>query len=122
MRGGGGMDGNLGLADAHYCTVNSQYEPSNCQLSKMRTVCQLSYCIIVLFKVLYCKIKINFFIFLFVLYAICILKYYKPITVQYYIAKCVMWVPMVTLTYKQIGLMNVLSEQNSFICTGLTCM
>jgi len=89
----------------------------------MRTVCQLSYCITVLFKVLYCKIKINFFIFLFVLYAICILKYYKPITVQYYIAKCVMWLcVMVTLTYKQIGLMNVLSEQNSFIRMGLTCM
>ena len=47
-------------------------------------------------------------------------KYYKPITVQYYIADCVSWVPRLTLTYKQIGLRNVLSEQNSFVCRGLT--
>ena len=47
-------------------------------------------------------------------------KYYKPITVQYYIADCVSWVPRLTLTYEQIGLTNAHSELNSFVCRGLT--
>ena len=34
--------------------------------------------------------------FVFVLYVLCE-KYYKPITVQYYIANCVSWVPRVSL-------------------------
>ena len=73
--------------------------------------CQLLYCTIVLFKVLYCKIKNVSFIFcicLFFMYYLCE-KYYKPITVQYYIANCVSWVPRLTLldlrtnwTYKLI--------------------
>ena len=51
----------------------------------------------VLFRVLYCKIKNVFFIFLFVfMYYLC-KKYYKPITVWYYIASCVSWVPRLTL-------------------------
>ena len=57
------------------------------------------YCTTVLFKVLYCKIKNVFFIFcvcLFVMLYLCE-KYYKPITVQYYIANCVSWVPRLTL-------------------------
>ena len=43
-----------------------------------------------IFKVLYCKIKKVFFIFLclFLMYYLCE-KYYKPITVQYNIANCV---------------------------------
>ena len=63
-------------------------------------VCQLLYCTItVLFKVLYCKIKNVFFIFRVCLFVCIILceKYYKPITVQYYIADCVSWVPRLTL-------------------------
>ena len=53
----------------------------------------------VLFKVLYCQIKDIFFIFcvcLLFMYYLCE-KYYKPITVQYYIADCVSWVPRLTL-------------------------
>ena len=45
-------------------------------------------------------------------------KYYRPITVQYYIANCVSWVPRLTLldlqtnwTYEQIELMNAFSEE-----------
>ena len=48
-------------------------------------------------------------------------KYYKPIIGQYCIADCVSWVPGLTsLDFEQIGLTKVLSEQNSFICQGLT--
>ena len=52
----------------------------------------------VLFKLLYCKIKNIFLIFLclFFMYYLCE-KYYKPITVQHYIANCVSWVPRLTL-------------------------
>ena len=45
----------------------------------------------VLFKVLYYKIKNVFFIFL--MYYLCE-NYYKPITVQYYIANYVSWVTL----------------------------
>ena len=52
------------------------------------------------FKVLYHKIKNVFFTFCFVclffMYYLCE-KYYKPITVQYYIADCVSRVPPLTL-------------------------
>ena len=48
-------------------------------------------------------------------------KYFKPIIVQYYIYKCVSWVPGLTLlNLCTIGLMNLLSEWNSFICRRLT--
>ena len=43
-------------------------------------------------------------------------KYYKLITVQYYIVNCVCW------TYEQIGLTDALSEQNSFVCRRLTVL
>ena len=47
-------------------------------------------------------------------------KYYKPITVWYYEADCVSWVPRLTLVdLGQTGLMNLLSEHNSFVCRGL---
>ena len=49
-----------------------------------------------LFKVLFCKIK-NIFKIFFVCYRFLCEKYYKPITVQYSIADCVSWVPMLTL-------------------------
>ena len=55
------------------------------------SVCQLLYCTTVLFKVLYCKIKNVFCVF----YYLCE-KYYKPITVQQYIASCVSWVSAAT--------------------------
>ena len=65
------------------------------------TRCQPLYasCCTVLFKVLYCKIKNVFFTFcvcLFFMYYLCE-KYYKPITVQYYIADCDRWLPRLTL-------------------------
>ena len=52
----------------------------------------------VLFKVLYCKIKnvLFFCVCLFFMYYLCE-KYYKPFTVQYYVANCVTWVPRLTL-------------------------
>ena len=47
-------------------------------------------------------------------------KYYKPITVQYYIADCV---PRLTLLdSQQIGLTNALLKLNSFVCSGLTAV
>ena len=42
-------------------------------------------------------------------------KYYKPITVEYYIANGVSWVPRLTL----LDLNKALSERNSFVCRGL---
>ena len=46
--------------------------------------------------------------------------YYKPVTVQYYIASCVSLLLRLTLLDLQIGLTAVLSEWNWFICRGLT--
>ena len=45
-------------------------------------------------------------------------KYYKSITVQYYIADRVSWVPRQSLLDfpNKLDLMNALSEWNSFIC------
>ena len=37
-------------------------------------------------------------------------KYFKPITLQYYIANCDSWVPRLTLLDLQIELTNVLSK------------
>ena len=80
------------------------------------------FCTIVLFKVLYSKIKNVFFIFcLFFMYYLCE-KYYKPIRVQYFIADCVSSVPRLTLLGLQIALMNVLSEWNSFVCRRLVVL
>ena len=49
-------------------------------------------------------------------------KYYKPITVQYYMASYVInsWVPRLTLLDLQIGLTNKPLEWNSFVCRGLS--
>ena len=55
--------------------------------------------ITVLFKVLYCKIKNVFFFVCLFMYCLCE-KYYKPITVQYYIANCVRFANFVGLTNK----------------------
>ena len=47
-------------------------------------------------------------------------KYYTSIMVQYWIVDCVGWVPRLTLLdLWKIGLMNGLSEWNSFTCRGL---
>ena len=68
-------------------------------------VCHMLFCTIVLFKVLYSKIKNVFFIFcLFFMYYLCE-KYYKPIRVQYFIADCVSSVSRLT-----VGLTNCTYE------------
>ena len=78
----------------------------------------------VLFKVLYCKIKNVFFNF-FVCFFMCYLceKYYKPITVQYYIVDCVTQVPRIALldlrtdwTYECALRMELLHMQGPY-CT-----
>ena len=79
------------------------------------------FCTIVLFKVLYGKIKNVFFLCLFFMCYLCE-KYYKPIRVQYFIADCVSSVPRLTLLDLQTALMNVLSEWNSFVCRGLAVL
>ena len=81
------------------CAINVRHE-WNCSLSSI-SYCQLLCYTTVLFKVLYCKIKNIFFIFcLFFMYYLCE-KYYKPITLQYYIVDCVSWVPRLTLLDSQ---------------------
>ena len=66
--------------------------------SCLLTQCQPLYargCCTVLFKALYCKIKNVFFIFLYFFNVLC--EKYRPMTIQYYIANCVCWVPRVIL-------------------------
>ena len=48
-------------------------------------------------------------------------KYYKPVTVGYYIANHVSRVPRLTLLDLQMGRMNVFLEQNLFVCGSLLC-
>ena len=62
----------------------------------------------------YCTVRFKMFYFLhlFFIYYLC-KKYYKPITVQYYIASCVSSVPRLTLLDLQM------CSLNSFVCRGL---
>ena len=47
-------------------------------------------------------------------------KYHKPITVQYYIADCVSWVPGLTFwTYDQTGLNECTLKKEPFVYRGL---
>ena len=70
---------------------------------------------------MYCKIKnVYFFVCSFFVYYLCE-KYYKPVTVWYYIAHCVSWVLRLNLLdLGTNGLTNTLSEWNLFIRRGLT--
>ncbi|CAI9155259.1 unnamed protein product [Rangifer tarandus platyrhynchus] len=77
------------------CTVSPLH--MNFQRCECSPLCQLLYSTTVLFKVLYCKMKKC----LFFMYYLCG-KYYKPITVQYYIADCVNWVSRLTLTHSSV--------------------
>ena len=76
----------------------------------------------VLFKVLYWNVKNIYFVLVYLLctYYLCE-KYYKPITIQNYIADGVSWVPRLTLLDLMIklDLINGFSEQNSSLCRGL---
>ena len=50
-------------------------------------------------------------------------KYYKSITIQYYLANCVSWIPRLSYcTYEETELMIILLEQNSSIYRGLTVL
>ena len=58
--------------------------------------CQTRYascCIVLLYFSRYCTVRLKIFYFLFYLCE----KYYKPVSIQYYIAGCVSWVPRLTL-------------------------
>ena len=80
------------------CTVSplhTNLQVVNFQRCQQVPVWQLSYCTTILFNALYLKIKTFIFCF-FLMYYLCE-KYYKPITVQCYIAHCVSWVPRLTL-------------------------
>ena len=72
------------------------YKPSSCKLSKMR-MCPSTPAVVLYFS-RYCTVRLNMFYFLclFFMYYLCE-RCYKPITVQYYIADCVSWVPRLTL-------------------------
>ena len=75
--------------------------------------CQLESCTALLLKVLY-SLKCLFF-----MYYLCE-KYYEHITVQYYTAGCVSWVPKITFwTYGQIGFTNTFSEWRAFLVVQL---
>ena len=65
----------------------------------------------VLFKVLYCKIKMfSFFVFVFyVLFE----KYYQPITVQYYITDCVSLVPRLTVRLNEQTDIQICSQDGT---------
>ena len=93
-------------------------------------VCQLLYCTIVFFKVLYCKIKKLLFIFVLVCFIHIVVQkiihthththththiYKPPITVQDSIVRYVIWVSRLTL----LNLRTRLLEQISFICSRL---
>ena len=84
---------------------------------------QLLYYTTVLFEVLYCETKNASFIFcVYFLCIICMKKYYKPITVWYYIADFVSWVPRLTMLDIQANWTNSLLELNLFVCRGLTLL
>lgn len=72
-----------------------------------------------LFKVLYHKSKNVFLIFCVCCAYLCE-KYYRPITVQCYIADYVSWVsrPLTLLDLEQIGLTSMLSKWNLFLWRG----
>ena len=81
-------------------------------------VCQLLYGTTGLVKVLYCKFKNVLFGDLFGFYVLCE-KYYKPITVHYYVADCVSWAPRLTLLDLCTSY-TLIMELNSPVCRQLT--
>ena len=83
-------------------------------------VCQLLYSTAVLFKILYCMIKM--FYFLCLLCIICMGSIINLLEYSSIIANCVSWVPGLTLLDLQIGLVNMLLEWNSFNCRGLAVL
>ena len=70
---------------------------SSCLFTRCQPLCA-SCCTVLLYFSRYCivRLKMFYFLCLFFKYYLCE-KYYKTITVQYYTADCVSWVPRLTL-------------------------
>ena len=86
------------------------------------SVGQLLCCTAVLFKVLYCKLK-QALLFVVFFSLICVKSIIHPL--QYCTTEPIELVGVLSSlcwTYEQIGLTNVLLEQNSFLCRGLTAL
>ena len=90
------------------------------------TRCQPLYascCTVLLYFSRYCSVRLKMFYLFIFMYYLCE-KYYKPITVQYYIADCVSWIPRLTLLDLQTNWTDERAlrtrTQNSFLCRGLT--
>ena len=79
---------------------------SSCVLTQCQLLCA-SWCAVLLHISRPCTLRLEMFYFyvLFFLMIYLCEKYCKPITVQYYIADCVSWVPRVTSLDLQIGLL-----------------
>ena len=85
------------------CHLPPPLPPPVSNSSCLFTQCQPLYascCTVLLNFSRYCTVRLKMFslflVSLFFMYYLCE-KYYKPITVQYYIADCVSWVPRLTL-------------------------
>ena len=74
---------------------------SSCLFTRCQPLCA-SCCTALLYFSRYCTVRLKrfYFLCLFFIYYLCE-KCYKPITVQYYIADCVSWVPRLTLSDSQ---------------------
>ena len=70
---------------------------SSCLFTRCQPL-DASCCSVLLYFSRYCTVRLKTFSFFvcFLMYYLCE-KYYKPITIQYYIADCVSWVPRLTL-------------------------
>ena len=80
---------------------------SSCLFTRCQTL-DASSCTVLLYFSRYCAVRLkmfSLFLCLFFMYYLCE-KYYKSITVQYYIADCVSWIPRLT-----VGLTNKLDLQ-----------
>ena len=115
-----------GSRKAHFevvYTKSPSHKPSSFKLSKMQMcpLCQLLYCTIVLFKVLYCKVKNVFLIFLCFFNVLICVKSSINLS-QYSTTQLTMLTGYLgphCWTYKKTRLTNTLLEQNSFISKGL---
>ena len=67
----------------------------------------------------YCTVRVKMFIFCVFFYILFVWKVLQHVTIQYYIADCISWVPRLILLDSQIGFTNILLEWSSFICRGL---
>ena len=116
-----------GIADISYCfTISHFYLPplvsnSTCLFTHYQPL-YTSCCTALLYFSRYWTSRLTifyFYVFFFLIYSLCE-KYYKCISVKYYITNCVSRVTRLTLwTDEQIKL---ILEQNSFMCRELTVL